>query len=262
MLQNTQRFVAVRTTETLKGTSLGAKFPDPLPWDTIESLCKKYKVDAIVSLESFDSNFIVTNGSKSGQEKNSQGETINVSRFFARGTASVDLGFRIYDPSDKSIVDEYHFSHNRDWNGSGNSINDAIQTLTNRGEAVKQVSYNSGVMYGRRITPAWYTVSRTYYRKCKRDPDLAEGARLMEVNDWNNAIQALEKAVNNGKTKTRGRAAHNLAVVYEILGNLDQAKSWAQSAYAKYGNKISKDYLYDLNRRMQDQEVLDNQMGK
>ena len=262
VMQNSERFQVIRTTEKLNGTDTGKNFPDALPWTTVIGLCKKYNVDAIISLESFDSDFIVTSALLPVSQTGSDGKSITIPMPSAKGVATVNLGFRIYDPSSKSIIDEYRFSHNQDWETHGNSLDGVVKTLIGKSEAVRQVSYNSGVIYANRITPAWYRVSRTYYRKSKHDRDLAEGARLMEVNDWDSAIPALEKAVQNGKRKTRGRAAHDLAVVYEILGDFNNAKKWAQDAYARYGNKESKDYLYDLNRRIENQEILDQQMEK
>lgn len=262
VMQNTQRFQVIRTTERLKGSDIGKNFPDPLPWTTIIALCKKYNVDAIISLESFDSDFIVTSALKPGSVSGGDGKSIPIPVPTAKGVATVNLGFRIYDPYSKSIIDEYRFSHHKDWESQGNSLEGVVKTLIGKNEAVKEVSYNSGVIYAKRITPGWYRVSRTYYRKCKHNRDLAEGARMMEINDWPNAISALEKAIQNGKRKVKGRASHNLAVVYEILGNFDNAKKYAQDAYARYRNKPSKDYLYDLNRRIRAQEVLDQQMNQ
>jgi len=85
------------------------------------------------------------------------------------------------------------------------------------------------------------------------------GARMMEVNNWDEAIVYLSEAVNTGKRKTKGRAAHNLAVVYEILGDLETAKLWAQDAWAKYRNKGSKNYSFILGNRIKEQRVLEYQ---
>ena len=89
---------------------------------------------------------------------------------------------------------------------------------------------------------------------------MAEGARMMEVNDWDRAIDALLKAVETGHFKTKGRAAHNLAVVYEILGDLDEAKRWASDAWGRFGIRKSRDYGYLLTRRINEQRLLDSQL--
>ena len=259
VLQNSSRYQAIRSSETLKGSQTGRDFPEPLSWDIIDELCTKYEVDAIISLESYDSDFIVTNGSRLVNKKVGE-RTIKVPEFYASGVAKVSLGFRFYDPQAKNIVDQFLFTHTMDWEVGGTSILEAINGILNRNEALKEVSYNAGIVYGERISPAWFRVTRDYFHKSKRDPDLAEGARMMESNDWDRAIAALERAAEAGHHKTRGRAAHNLAVVYEILGDLDQAKEWASTAWGRYKNKKSHDYGYILTRRIQDQERLQQQL--
>jgi hypothetical protein len=52
ILQNSERYSAVRTNEVLNGTASGREFPDPLSWDIIEQIAGKYKVDMVLSLES------------------------------------------------------------------------------------------------------------------------------------------------------------------------------------------------------------------
>ena len=83
---------------------------------------------------------------------------------------------------------------------------------------------------------------------------------MMEVNDWDAAIPALEEATNSRKRKVRGRAAHNLAVIYEILGDYKKAKEWAQKAWGMHRNKDSKEYTYRLNQRIREIERLEAQL--
>jgi hypothetical protein len=168
----------------------------------------------------------------------------------------------MYDPESKSIVDQYQFSHQESWGSGQLSIEAAINGLISKSAAVKEASYEAGIQYGRRLSPTWYRVSRPYFKKSKGDDVFAEGARMMEVNDWYAAKEALFQAVENGHRKTKGKAAHNLAVVCEIEGNLEDAKGWAQEAWGKYKNKKSKDYLYDLNRRINQAARVDQQMAK
>ncbi len=262
ILQNSERYHTVRTNEVMKGSESGSTFPDPLSWEVVEQIAKEYNVDVVLSLETFDSDFIITDGTRVVERKNADGLVIHLPEFYARGVASVKLGFRLYDPVEKSILDQYHFVDNMDWEASGNSVHDAINHLIGKEAAVKDVSYNAGRMYAQRITPSWYRVTRIYYKKAKNNPDLEEGARWMEANNWENAIVSLERALERGDKKSRGMAAHNLAVVYEILRNLENARDWAQKAWAQYENKDSKDYAYQLNRRIQDGERLKYQMGE
>ncbi len=253
-LQNSTRYNVTRTTEKMKGSGSGSTFPEPLDWGKVDQLCKKYDVNALVSLETYDSDFIVTNGTRTGGDKGIQ--------IYARGLATVNCGFRLYDPSDRNIMDQYHFSHREHWETGGNSIAAAVGTLLNKNDAINEASFAAGMVYGERITPSWVRIDRDYFKRSKGNPYLAEGARMMEVNDWDRAIAALEKAVETGHIKTKGRAAHNLAVVYEILGHLETAKQWASDAWGRYGNRRSRDYGYILTRRINERRRLEEQLGE
>lgn len=235
-LNDSRRFTAVRTAKTYIKNSAAESFPDPMVWNEIEKLCNEFKVDAIIALEAFDSDFIIpTNMFK------------------------VHVGFRLYDPKEKVIFDQNHFIHESVWEGRPHSVLGAINMMTDKERAIKDISYEAGLMYGERIAPSWYTVRREYYRKPKRDRNLREGSRMMEVNNWDAAIESLGKATDSNKRKTRGRAAHNLAVVYEILGDYEQAQKWAQDAWGRYENKDSKNYSYILGQRMKEMQILKEQ---
>jgi hypothetical protein len=241
MLENAATISLKRTSEVYPGGSpFSAAFPDPLSWSEIESLCEKYQVDAIVAIEKFDTDFLIMPG--------------------ANQVATVKAGIRMYDPARKSIIDQYEYSHQESWNTGTLTLETAIDGLISKSAAIREASYEAGIQYGRRLSPSWYKVSRKYYRKSKGDDVFAEGARMMEVNDWDAAKEALLQAVDTGHRKTRGRAAHNLAVVFEIEGNLAEAKEWAQAAWGRYKNKDSRDYLYDLNRRIDEVARVDQQL--
>ena len=243
MLENAATVSIIRTREVYKGgSSFSAAFPEPLSWEEIEALCQKYEADAIVAIEKFDSDFIIVPG--------------------VRQVATVKAGIRMYDPVSKSIVDQYQYSHQESFGSGELSIEAALNGLISKNAAIKEASYEAGIEYGRRLSPSWYRVSREYYRKSKGDDVFAEGARMMEVNDWFAAKEALFQSVESGHRKTKGRAAHNLAVVCEIEGNLEEAKTWAQEAWGKYKNKDSRDYLYDLNRRINEMARVNEQLDQ
>ena len=103
VLKNSSRYEVIRTSEAFIGSGPENKFPEPLDWTTIEELCSKYKVDAIIALETFDSDFIITNGRVDFSKLSEMS-----SPFYAQGVATVNLGFRMYDPQEKSIIDQFY----------------------------------------------------------------------------------------------------------------------------------------------------------
>jgi len=147
------------------------------------------------------------------------------------------------------------------WDAGGGTILDAVVSLTQKNEAIRQVSYDAGFVYGKRISPSWYYITRHYFRHAKGDDNFAAGARMMEANDWDSAIEELNVALENGRhRKVRGRAAHNLAVVYEILGDLPKAREYAQMAWGKFKTRQSQDYGFILNERIKEQNLLEYQL--
>ena len=60
--------------------------------------------------------------------------------------------------------------------------------------------------------------------------------------------------------KTAGKTAYNLALAYEVIGDLQIAKDWAQRAYTQYNVKKARDYSAILQRRIYEIERLKQQM--
>lgn len=252
------RYKVINSGETFKGKGniTGLTFPAPLDWRTVNNLCRKYDADAVISLEYFDSDYIVTNVKKMVDEDGRE-----VPEYHAKGVASIDLGFRIYDPKDKNIFDEESFSHRRVWHATGRNAADAAAHLIAKGQAIYAASYDAGIAYSDRITPHYIWVNRMYYRKGKKSDYIDRGARQAEVNQWKQAAQTWMKALNSPHKKDPGRAAYNIALAYEMQGLLEKALHWAQKSYSLYGNKNARQYVSVLEGRIENQKRLKEQMG-
>ena len=245
---------ATRTAERLTTPSLPGNWPPPLSWEKIDSLASKYKSDAILALESFDSDFIVTDGSTSVRPREEGGEIFR-RRFNAGGVAGIKLGFRLYDLQNRAIADEFMFNHNARWEASGNAVQMVVGGLIDHRQAVIDASLQSGIIYGERISPSWFRVNREFFTKGRGNRDFKVGVRRATVNDWEGAREAWHESVNSRRRKTAGRSAYNLALMYEIAGELDIAREWAQYSYTDYGIKKARQYVSRLERRIRDRRV-------
>jgi hypothetical protein len=257
-LQDNQRYQVVRTNEQLKSpVTIPGQWPPLLEWSAVEHLCSKYNTNALLVLESYDSNFIVTNGSRVVKKKDKDGKEISSNEFYAEGVATVNLGFRFYDPATKSVIDEHMYGHSRKWETSGNLLQMALTNLIDHRMAVKDVSTQTGLMYSTRISPHWYRASRSFFKKGKGDANFAIGVRRATVNDWTGAMEAWQKSANSYKRKTAGRSYYNLALMYEIQGDLETALNHSQRAYTDYRIKQGRSYSNILRRRIRDAALLD-----
>ncbi len=261
--QNAPRFTIERATERYIGETSGTIFPDALPWDVVENLCNKYKADAIVAVETLDSDYMITNGTRMVEKKDPGGNKINVLEFTVEGVGIVNVGIRLYDSKEKSIADQYQFSEQMKWDAHGGSVADAAQGILNKVAAINEVCYRAGKIYAQRISPTYYTVKRYFYDKPKSNKYLAEGVRKSEVADWKGAIESWEKAIEKGKKdKDKGRAAFNIAVAYEVLGDLDKALEWAAKSYTEYEEKDANDYHRTLKNRINNEAYAKQQLGE
>jgi hypothetical protein len=261
-MQQSPRFEIKRTNISLTSDGIGGAMPQPLRWFQVADICRSNNSDAILSLESFDTDFIITNASKQVEKKQADNKTITVTEYTAAGVGKVKLGLRMYDPANKNIIDFYTFDHSSTWNATGNSVKDAIAHLVDRINAVNQVSYTAGNIYAERICPLWFTVNRPFYKKSQKNTDFALAARKADVGDWKTAAEQWKQVLaSNPPIKTAGRAAYNIAICYEVLGDLSQAKQWAMKAYSDYNNKNGRNYVSILDQRIWEQEKLQQQLS-
>src|SRR5436190_20721 len=73
-LDQSPRYEVKILNDRFDGNSMTATFPEALNWDFIEDLCRDNKADAVVALEVFDSNFIITNGTRIQKKTEGSGD--------------------------------------------------------------------------------------------------------------------------------------------------------------------------------------------
>jgi len=248
----------IRTSERIQGGGTKSTFPEPMDWIQVSELCQKHKAEALLSVEIFDSDFIISNPVSIARQV-LEGRALTGSGFHVTAVAMINYGVRLYDPSEKKILDEYHVTHRLNYEGTGATPQDAFNHLLNKIEAINQTSYAAGRLYGERISPSYYSVVREFYNKPKRNNDLRIGVRKSEVADWKGAIEAWTRALN-AKRRIAGRAAFNIAVAYEVLGDLEKAKEWAARSYTDYEEKRGNDYYNELVYRIREEAEIRRQV--
>lgn len=252
-LQDNQRYQIARVDEQWKSpVAIPGQWPPLLEWSEVELLCNKYNANALLVLESYDSDFIVTNGSRVVRRKDKDGKEVATNEFYAKGIATVSLGFRFYDPANRTVIDEHMYVHSRTWENSGNLLQMALTNLIDHSQAVREVSHQAGMMYSSRISPHWYRVSRSFLTRGRGDANFNIGVRRATVNDWTGAMEAWYMSANSSKRKTAGRSYFNLALMYEIQGDLQTAFHYAQRSYTDYRIKQGRSYSNILRKRIRD----------
>ncbi len=244
--------------EEFKGTGT-KQFPIPLDWPQVEQLCQKYKVDGLVSLETFDSDVMLQTGSRERKRKEN-GVEIKYIEYYAELRIRVNSGWRFYDNVNKKLIDQQVFHDEKMWNGTGVTPDEALRKLPAKRAAINQAGVFAGEMLAFRISPKWLAASRTIYKKGGKYDNFKDSKKAARVKDWTQIITLMDPLTRVSDNKVAARACHNTAVAFEMEGELLNAKEWAMKAYNLHSKGIYRNYVNQLQVRIMDQDRLKEQM--
>lgn len=263
ILNTSPRFQDIKISPyRLKGNSFSTAFPEALSWSTIYNLCKRHKVDAVLAIEIFDTDFLVTESIKNVKKTvktDSTEREITVPKYYAKAIGNIKMGIRLYDLQGEQIIDQQIITDQRRWEGTADSKAEAVAKLINASRAQQVLSAEIGKDYAYKIAPLPVTISRRFYGKAKKSRHVEAGARYAKVSDWRMAIERWKQGLKVAPDKECGKLCYNLALAYEVQGNLAEALKWAQRGYATYDNKPARQYSQILMSRQRTEEILDYQ---
>jgi len=257
-LRNLPRYKEVKTVGNLdlRGAGSGV-FSEPLAWSKVEQICKANNVNALITLEVFDSDIYYSKGSEVRTKKENDKE-VKYTVFWKAMEIDVKAGWRIYDPVTKKIIDESIFTDRKRFSAEGPTEEAAARNLPIVEQAIQDAGYFAGGRFAFRISPSWINVSRVYYKKGTTDFGAAK--RYVQADNWEQAIAIWEKYTTNPDADIAGRACYNMAVGMEVTGYLNDAVKWAEKSFTQYGNKKARNYLYQLQERVEKQKLIDKQL--
>ncbi|MBK7214219.1 MAG: hypothetical protein IPH88_13160 [Bacteroidales bacterium] len=233
------------------------QFPEMLDWNTVDALCKEYKVDAILSLETFDSDFDLRKHTSETKEK-VNGREVKKIEYHADLRVNVNSGWRLYDNIHKQVTDQSTFTDRKDWDGSGATAEAALENLPNKRRAINESGTFAGFRIANRISPNWRTERRTYF--VKGADEFKAAHKEIKFNNWDPAIEIWKKLAENSNPEIAGKACYNLALASEMRGNMDLAIVWAEKAMKQYHVKKARGYVDVLYNRQRNEERLKDQM--
>lgn len=222
-------------------------FPEPVSWDKIAGICNKYNLDGIIALEYYDTDSRISYSTAKVNLQNPIGLKVPALEHVATANTIIKTGWRLYDNTSKTIVDEFNLAGKVSTAGKGLNPVAAASAIIGRKEAVNQESYKIGQSYALSMMPYKTRVSRTYYVRGNETFKLAK--RKAQTGNWDGAAELWIQETKNPKSKVAGRAMYNMAIINEIEGDLDRAITCAQRSYEDFGNKSALRYLNVLKYR-------------
>ena len=128
-LTKTPRFNVKSTDVEMMGSESGRSYMPPLDWYEIEGICQKYQTDAVAAIEMFDPDIKISTVRSDVKSKDKDGKETVKPNFNATRRISITIGWRLYDPQTKIIIDEFRTTQSAESQGSGPSEREAIKNL-------------------------------------------------------------------------------------------------------------------------------------
>lgn len=257
VLDQTNRYEVSIPAVSLKNEGMGA-MPPALDWTLVHEICKRHNLDALVVLESFDSDSRIVTSPRQRKVKNKEGVETIINEFVAHADLRIRSKWRVYADSTRDIIDQFSTEDVRPFENVGPTPEAAAAGLPYKRSAINSAGLYVGSNYGNRIAPKWITVGRYYYTK--GNDAIKWGAQKAKRDDWKTATEIWRRELSSTDKKVAQRALYNMALACERNGNLDLALEYAKKSYQMYGNKKARDYTYILEQRKRDQAKLDYQM--
>lgn len=259
VMKQSPRFILVKLDMApLKGSGTG-QFPEPLTRAKINEVCQQNGLDALISLEVFDSDNSLQFNPITIRKRVSKDTYKDVPGIRVDSRMNVTAGWRIYNNKSENIADEFRSTDYLNFSGQGFTQAEALAALPPKYDALIKTGIVAGQHYGKRITPLWVIESREYYNK--GNDELKKAALKAQHKNWQEAAEIWKKEALNSDKKIAGRACYNMAVFCETNGNFDIALEWAQKANKEFGNKKAKQYIKLIKERMHQRYILKQQMA-
>lgn len=229
-----------------RGASRG--FGNMMPWEQAEQIATENQADALLVLEYFDSDFSIRNINPPN----------NVGNITYRGHVNVKTGVRIYLPKTRSLFFEQNFTYSNPYGESAVNKAQLLGKLAFGSNALRYGSNQLGNRIGKQFVSYQQWEGRQIFKG--KSPEALRAERHIVAGDIDNAITQLERTYRfEANTKLKASMAHNLGYCYEVKGDLSDSKKWLTESFAMSGNKKTRRYLADINRRILETEQLEMQ---
>ncbi len=251
-------FSTVQLVPNSVNTGKNFEIVQPLRDNTVDNLCSSHHANVILSLDKMkvlDDLTQVYN-----QETGAYSAYIEL-----RFETSWSVHY-LNDPRVSSV----QFKDTVFWETESYIQKKSLTDLPKRTDALVDGALNVGHKSVDRFIPYWDKADRYFYNLSNKL--MKQGMDSVYVRNWQSAVSSWEKAYKSSKSAfIQAQAANNIAIGYEIMGNLDKALEYATISYYTYGKLNISDYnsltrlagyISELNQRKAEVSQLKKQLGE
>lgn len=256
-LENNGFFSTVKLAPKSVNPSGNFSIINPLDTSTTNQLCKLYNADVILSLDKIKVNDDI-----------SEYYLNETSTFLGVFEVRYESYWSIHYPN-KTDVTPIQFKDTIYWESETYIRKKVMADLPKRIDGIVDGALNVGKKSVGRLLPYWDKVDRYFYNS--QNKYIKQGIDSVYVKNWDSSILSWKKALDSKNAMTQAYAANNMAIAYEISGNIDKAIEYATLAYNSVGKSYYGDYklfarfyeyIQELNRRKKDIAILKKQLGE
>ncbi len=256
-LKQRRFFDSVHVVKQSFNTSEDGKPMQPLSNFVLDTLARHFNAQAVISLNHYE-----------------YGTTINVTEaadnYYATLDARSNTYWKFHNQLTGELLDLHLQKDTIFWESAGVSIGRSTGDLPGIKEALIASAEHAGERYAEYVAPTWSNEKRIVYKQ--GDPLFIRAAELINSDDWEEANRIWYHVYQEGRDKPRARAAYNLALGKEVLGEFSEAVAWAYRSLEIYNNlgafafsEIEKaeaqQYYMTLSKRLLEKKKLDEQYG-
>jgi len=156
------------------------------------------------------------------------------------------------------------------WEAESYKRKNTMSQLPLRYDALIDAAITAGKKSIDRFVPRWEKVDRYFYNPGNKL--MREAMDSVYVKNWKSAIDLWVSAYDSSKSKRiKSQAANNIAIAYEIIGDIDKAFEYATISYYMldqlnlydYESYVrTMEYVNDLSQRKKEIDILKDQLGE
>lgn len=240
--------------------------------EKVRKLCAEARCDAVIALESLDSDTATTIEREGNRYTAAEREAAKANgdcqdracagdyEYDATQYTDVVATFRMYDGRTGVILDEQSATYSTtDTASDADRAGDALQALPSDAR-VYDGAATLGASYANRISPHEVYATRRLFSK--GHPELKAGRIALQNGDAQGAMATWTALLDaGGDVKLRRKVLHNLAVGSEMLGDVPSAINYATRASKGEGLQASYTYLRELKSRQDNDQAVARQLA-
>jgi hypothetical protein len=219
-----------------------------MPAEQIRQLCETYSTDAVLSLDHFKTQVITNYEKDSFFDQLMNGFS---SYSYAEMAVIYEALFRVYEPIQGKVLLREFMRDTIVWEDANKTTGALFRGFTPVKSALSEAGIATALDFSDIISTSWRESRRIYFYK--GDADLKHGTQLVDDGEWESALALWKDIAEKSKSKSvRSKAEFNIAVGYELQGNLNEAINWALKSYNSMYRPVTYNYLEILKRRKND----------